>query len=281
MYGEQRRAQHLFGVDEVPDIGAREARARPTGARLVERAEVAREAGVSHVQAPLTREGRPQTRGSGGKHAVEHVDAQPDRFEHGGRAAYPHQVAGPVGRQRSTHRRERFEHQLVRLAYRVASDAVSEKADRSQPLDALGTQVGVHPTLDDTEQRLVFSAMRLLASFRPLGASTHRGRHVLPVGRVGRALIELHDDIGAQLLLDAHVVLGRPEVPRAVDYRAKANPLIRKLQRVGETEDLEPARIGEDASVPVHEAVQAAGLLDDVRAGAQEQMVRVGQHHLR
>ena len=69
----------------------------------------------------------------------------------------------------------------------------------------------------------------------------------------------------------AAVVVGRDE----------ANALVGELDSIVMRENLEPARIGEDGPVPVHEGVQAAHLLDQVCARTHCEMVRVGEHDLR
>ena len=93
---------------------------------------------------------------------------------------------------------------------------------------------------------------------RPSGAPP--SATALLLGRVRRALVELHDDVGTEVLLDAHVVLGSPAVPRAVDDAAERHAVVVEFERVCEREDLEAAGVGEDRAVPVHERVQAARL---------------------
>ena len=63
--------------------------------------------------------------------------------------------------------------------------------------------------------------------------------------------------------------------------RAELHAVVGELERVGEAEDLEAAGVGEDGAVPVHERVQAAGVAHDVGAGAQVEVVGVGEQHLR
>ena len=56
--------------------------------------------------------------------------------------------------------------------------------------------------------------------------------------------------------------------------------LIRHLPHLSQAEDLKSSTVGQDRSLPVHETMQATHLGNDFRAGAQSQMIRVGQHHL-
>ena len=113
------------------------------------------------------------------------------------------------------------------------------------------------------------SAVRGFAAGGPGGAALDGVGDEGLLGGVRRALVELHGDVGAEILLDAHVVLGRPEVLGAVEDGAELDAVVGELERVGEAEDLEAARVGEDGAVPVHERVQAAGVAHDVSAGAQ------------
>ena len=122
--------------------------------------------------------------------------------------------------------------------------------------------------------------MRRQAAARPVGRQIDGFRHEGLLGRVGRALVQLHGDVGAQLLLDLHVALGRPAHLGPVVDGAEREALVVQLERVGQAEHLEPARVGEHGAVVVHEAVHAAGLGHYVGTGAQRQVVRVGQHHL-
>jgi hypothetical protein len=48
-----------------------------------------------------------------------------------------------------------------------------------------------------------------------------------------------------------------------------------------QAEDLESPAIGQHGSIPVHEGVQAAKFLDQLRAGAQHEVVSVGEYDLR
>ena len=96
-------------------------------------------------------------------------------------------------------------------------------------------------------------------SARPVGRQVHGLRHERLLGRVRRALVQLHGDVGAQLLLDGHVALGRPTHLRAVVDGAEREALVVQLERVGQAEHLEPARVSEHGAVVVHEAVHAAG----------------------
>ena len=67
----------------------------------------------------------------------------------------------------------------------------------------------------------------------------------------------------------------------AVDMGVEAATFLGDLAHPGERKDLEAARIGEDRPVPAHEAVKPAGGREDLRAGAQHEVVGVAEDHLR
>ena len=57
--------------------------------------------------------------------------------------------------------------------------------------------------------------------------------------------------------------------------------LLLDLAQAGEREDLESAGIGEDRLIPAHKFVQPARLLDQLLAGADVQVIGVGEDDLR
>ena len=72
--------------------------------------------------------------------------------------------------------------------------------------------------------------------------------------------------------------LGREALEVAVVDRAEGDALVvARDDRVAEREDLEAAGVGQDRPVPGHEAVQAAELGDQVRAGPEVQVVGVAR----
>jgi hypothetical protein len=100
-------------------------------------------------------------------------------------------------------------------------------------------------------------------------------------GLVGRALVELHDDVAVQHGLDLHADLGREEQLVAVDRAGERTPssLILRISPSDQTwKPPESVRMG---LVPVLEAVQAAELRDHVQPGPQPQVEGVAQDDLR
>ena len=58
---------------------------------------------------------------------------------------------------------------------------------------------------------------------------------------------------------------GPIKILRPSMWEAKVTPSSLIFRRLGQGEHLEPAAVGEDGAVPVHELVEAAQLLDDRR----------------
>ena len=75
--------------------------------------------------------------------------------------------------------------------------------------------------------------------------------------------------------------LGCEGVLRAVDVGPERHTVVGQRAEVAQTEDLEAAAVGQDRTVPRHEAVESAEALDELDAGPQEEVVGVGEHDLR
>ena len=115
-------------------------------------------------------------------------------------------------------------------------------------------------------------------ALRPAQRQRQRALGVLARGGRGEALVERHRDVGAERALDLDHRLRREEARGAVERRAKLDAVVADLADLGQAEDLEAARVGQDGPAPAHEAVQPAELAHDVGPGTQQQMVGVAQH---
>jgi hypothetical protein len=119
-----------------------------------------------------------------------------------------------------------------------------------------------------------------LAAFCPAQGQFHRSLGAGAVGGIFRALIERHDDVGAQADLSGHGTLRTEEVRGAIEVRTKRHALVGNLAQVVQAENLEAAGIGEDGSRPRHEAVQAAELADGFDSRTQIEVIGVAQKNL-
>src|SRR5207237_332559 len=95
------------------------------------------------------------------------------------------------------------------------------------------------------------------------------------------AFVENHRDVRTELALDVHRFFRAEEEKRAVEVRTEFDSVGFDLANFGEGKNLEAAGIGEDRERPVHEAMQAASVVDDFHAGTDREMVRVAENDLR
>ena len=66
----------------------------------------------------------------------------------------------------------------------------------------------------------------------------------------------------------------------AVDMRGEMHAVLGDLAQAAEAVHLEAAGVGEDRALVLHEVVQAAELLQRGQAGAQVEVVGIGEHAL-
>src|SRR5215831_7961178 len=89
-------------------------------------------------------------------------------------------------------------------------------------------------------------------------------------GERGAVLVHAHQACGLAAWAASRIDLVRKHADLLTDA---------VLQPEAQRKHLVTPAVGDDRSVPVHEAMQPAQLLDDVRARPQEQVVRIGQEH--
>ena len=66
-----------------------------------------------------------------------------------------------------------------------------------------------------------------------------------------------------------------------VEMGAEKHAFFCDLAQITETEHLEAAAVGEDRTIPVHEAVETAELTDKLMPRPQVQMIGIGKNDLR
>ncbi len=131
--------------------------------------------------------------------------------------------------------------------------------------------------MHDPKQGLVRTGLSFFAAFGPIVRAVHGFLAVSALVRVG-ALVERHDDIGAEIFLDSDRLFGREAVAGAVDVTLERYPFIVDLVDVAQRENLEPARIGQNRVGPIHELVQSTQIGDDFITRPQVEMVRICQN---
>ena len=100
-------------------------------------------------------------------------------------------------------------------------------------------------------------------------------------GRVGGAFIQAHDDVRPQGFLDLHGLLRSDPVSGPVDMGLKLDSFFGKFDQGVEAEDLEPAAVGKQGMVPVHEAMDPSQSLNPFMPRPQVEVVGVGENDLR
>ena len=111
----------------------------------------------------------------------------------------------------------------------------------------------------------------------PAHGALHRLAGLALCGGVRRAVVQRHGDIGAQLQLHIHRVLGRQPDVGAIDGRTETHALLGDLAQAFQAENLEAAGVGEDRAGPVHKTMQATMQVNDVGTGAQHQVKGVAE----
>src|SRR5437867_13410934 len=102
-----------------------------------------------------------------------------------------------------------------RLSHAQTADGIAWKADLHSPLQGFLSQFMVHSALHDTEKRLMLTLVNaivilkprdllfvlfkiILAALRPAQCEFHRLTGAFRWGRIFSALVERHNDVGAQ-----------------------------------------------------------------------------------
>jgi hypothetical protein len=96
-------------------------------------------------------------------------------------------------------------------------------------------------------------------------------------GGILRALVESHDDVGAESDLDVDGMFGGEEVRTPVEVRAELNAIVRDFAERAEGEDLEAAGVSEHCARPADELVQAAHAANEFVTGTEIEMVGVAE----
>ena len=93
-------------------------------------------------------------------------------------------------------------------------------------------------------------------------------------------LVECHGDVRPEQCLDLHRALGGQPMGRAVEVAGERHAVIVDPAEVRQAEDLEAAGIGQDRSVPGHEAMQPAQARDPLGGRTKVEVVRIPEDHL-
>ena len=226
---------------------------------------------------------------SGRIHAVKEVHASVHRLQNIGRRSHAHQVRRLVFRQIRHRLIQNPVHLLVALANRQTAKGIPVQIHGRDGLRVGNPDILERTALVDAKQQLVLvdgvrqgveSCHLRPAPLQPSGGSVHGSLHILSRGRMRRALVKGHGNGGSQIRLNLHALLRPHEYLSAVNVGVKVHSLLLNLSKSRQGKHLKAAGVRQDRSVPVHELVQAAKLLNQLVPGPHMKMVGVGQLHL-
>ena len=223
---------------------------------------------------------------AGRQHAVEHIDAAADALQNIFRRTDAHEVAGFVGGQYSSDQLGHGVHILHGFAHRQTADGVAFAAEGGDRFGRGPAQIGVGAALHDGEKSLRITVLRpgtvetLHTAGQPAVGQLHGLFSVIVLAGVRRTLVEGHDDVGADGALDVHHAFRRERVFGAVDVALEGDAFLFDLAPMRQRVHLKAAAIGQDRSLPAIEAVQTAGFLQHLQAGAQVKVIGVAQTNL-
>jgi len=251
MQGRELRAKEFIDPVEVMQISF--------GVRLrgwcaicpgIDRGEIVTPAGVRDVDDAIAGVQYAMSAIAAGEDAVEHVHTSADALNDVGGGANAHEVARLIFWQNITAQLADAIHVFNGFADREAADSVARLVLAGDELARLRSQVIVAAALYDGEKRLRMAVLRcgifheLHTPFEPTVGEVHAVLGVLALGRVGRAFIEGHHNVGADASLNTEATLRAEQVPGTIDVAGEGCAFLGDLTPMGEAEHLVAAAVG-------------------------------------
>src|SRR5262249_35445963 len=115
--GEQAKAEDLVGGEEMPDVRARESRARRAVALVIQRLRIGAVLGAFDVETPIARECSAVATHSSGRDAIEQIHAAAHAFDEVFGKADAHEIAWAVARELTVQDLEDAVHVGLGFAY--------------------------------------------------------------------------------------------------------------------------------------------------------------------
>jgi len=286
MGDRQAHTQGLLGLDEVADVGAGVVAAGGAVAGQADGAGILHVLLVEEVDLTLPGEEVAVAGVSGGHDAVEEVHAHVDGLQDVAGCPHAHEVAGLILGHMRLHGVDDAVHLLGGLTHGQTTDGVALAGDLGDLMHMLDTEILVGTALVDAKEHLVavnglgkaVEAVHLgTATLQPADGAGAGLLDVLVGGGVLDALVEGHGDGGGEMGLDLHALFRPHEDALAVHVGGELHALLGDLAEGGQGEYLESAAVGEDGLGPVHELVEAAHVVDELVAGADVEVVGVGE----
>ncbi len=173
---------------------------------------------VSDIDDPFRSIEHPVPGVAGRQHAVEHINSPGDAFQNIFGRPDPHEVAGFVFRENFCHQFCHCIHILRRFAYGESAYSVALAPMSSDGFGRDFSQLRIGAALNDWEKSLLVAINRFGvveafdATLQPAMCEAERFFGVLEIARVGRTLIEGHNNVGADDALDVHHIFWRENV---------------------------------------------------------------------
>ncbi len=285
--------QELARVKQVVQVGPRKLLTGETAAARIDRPLVGAKLGRHNPEPAAPDQDRSRSRQPGRQNGIKKIDPALDHGQKIGRIANPHGIARAVVWQQIAQPIQNLDRLVFGIPDRLAANRQAGQVQREDLLGAPTPKIAEAPALHDPEKRLsgltrgLVLVPALPAAPGPAVGSGGRRPRVTLVGILRRTFIERHDHVAAQLGLEIDHRFWRQPPGRSIQVRSEGGALVvdphQRLSRgpLAETPDLKPARVGQDRPRPAHELVQSTQSLDHIGAGAQRQMIGIGQNHLR
>ena len=283
---EYLQAKHLLRMDEVTHIGAGIVVVHKTGAAGVQFGEVILPLLVAQVHHAILRKDHTIATITGWHDAVEHIHAAFDTLQDIPWCTYTHEVARFVLRQNIVDHLNHGVHIFGRFAYSQSANSITIAVKITQAFCGILTQVGIYATLYDREEVLLVALevggiiKALDTTVEPAMGALHGLLCVLAVGGTRATLVKCHDDVGTNLALDIHDVLGGKHQFTSIYMRRELHALFGHFADIGQGEDLEATRVGENRACPALKTVQATRFVQDLGARTQIEMVGIAKDDL-
>ena len=274
MQGKEAQAENFVSADEVSDISAGEI--IPAGVAVAiffEGSEIVGEGGVLHNEAGAggssgRNHSHTVTGDAGWENAVEHIDAAQDAFEQMVGSADTHQIARLILWQIPRRNLKHIVHNIARFADAQSANCAAVEVHTADNFGAFFAQVRENAPLADTKNALIGRSFSVETALSPAVRAFGRFFGVVVIGGIGNAFVERHSNIGAERHLSSNGNFGRKKFWRAVEVRAESYAVLSDFAQFAEAENLEAAAVSQNTARPVHKFVQAARLLNQIRARA-------------
>src|SRR5262249_6956518 len=136
-------------------------------------------------------------------------------------------------------------------------------------------QLHVCPSLHDGEESLVWPTMTILAALGPENRPADRILYLFWRRGKRRAFLQTHGDVRAEVFLDRNRLFRAQLQADPIDVGLKYRRLVANSTAQRQTVDLETTAVGQNRPVPIHEAMQAAQLGDQLLSGSKREMVGI------